>query len=101
MQKIQKWFLLRSLVIFLFVLHNSAMSESTILVRGALIPGGLVCPLFRTEQGQTLSLTGLKVTAAPQGAVLHLTGRWEVQSVCMQAFPTLRVEHISFQELAK
>jgi hypothetical protein len=86
-------------LILSFGFHNTSMSESTILVRGLVVPGGVVCPLFRTVSGETLSLTGLSTKEFKQGLVLSLTGRWEAQSVCMQGYPTLRVEHISFKEI--
>lgn len=79
--------------------HNTSLSSGTILVQGVVISGGVVCPLFRTVNGETLSLTGLSVSQFQPGLVLGLKGRWETQSVCMQAYPTLRVEHISVKEI--
>lgn len=82
-----------------FGIHNTSMPESTILVHGLVVPGGVVCPLFRTVSGETLSLTGLSTKEFKQGLVLSLMGRWEAQSICMQGYPTLRVEQISFKEI--
>ena len=73
-------------------------SQSPVLLRGVVVPGGVVCPLFRTESGNLVSLTGLSVQGFAPGTWMGLQGRWETQSVCMQAYPTLRVEHISVKE---
>ena len=73
-------------------------SQSPVLLRGVVVPGGVVCPLFRTESGDLVSLTGLSVQGFEPGILMGLQGRWEAQSVCMQAYPTLRVEHISVKE---
>jgi hypothetical protein len=73
-------------------------SQSPVLLRGVVVPGGVVCPLFRTESGDLVSLTGLSVKGFAPGILMGLQGRWEAQSVCMQAYPTLRVEHISVKE---
>lgn len=73
-------------------------SQSPVLLRGVVVPGGVVCPLFRTESGDLVSLTGLSVQGFAPGTLMGLQGRWETQSVCMQAYPTLRVEHISVKE---
>ena len=94
-----KCFFLTFVSILWMGFHNTSSSNSTILVQGVVIPGGVVCPLFRTVSGETLSLTGLSVSQFQQGLVLGLKGRWETQSVCMQAYPTLRVEHISVKEI--
>lgn len=71
---------------------------SPVFLRGVVVPGGVVCPLFRTESGDLVSLTGLSVQGFAPGILMGLQGRWEAQSVCMQAYPTLRVEHISVKE---
>ncbi|MGV1046067.1 hypothetical protein [Limnohabitans sp.] len=95
----KKWFLWLFLAIQLIVNHNTVLSDSTVLVQGRVVPGGIVCPLFRSTAGEVLSLTGLNVmTTAPQ-ALLTLRGRWEAQSVCMQGYPTLRVEHLLISEV--
>ena len=71
---------------------------SPVFLRGVVVPGGVVCPLFRTESGDLVTLTGLSVQGFAPGTLMGLQGRWEAQSVCMQAYPTLRVEHISVKE---
>lgn len=95
----KKWFLWLFLAIQLIVNHNTVLSDSTVLVQGRVVPGGIVCPLFRSTAGEVLSLTGLNVTSAPPEALLTLRGRWEAQSVCMQGYPTLRVEHLLISEV--
>jgi hypothetical protein len=95
----KKWFLWIFLAIQLILNHNTVLSDSTILVQGRVVPGGIVCPLFRSTAGEVLSLTGLSVTSTPPEAVLTLLGRWEAQSVCMQGYPTLRVEHLLISEV--
>lgn len=95
--KSKKWFLL---FLILFFLGTPKISHplSPVSLRGVVVPGGVVCPLFRTESGDLVSLTGLNVQGLAPGILMGLQGRWETQSVCMQAYPTLRVEHISIKE---
>jgi hypothetical protein len=93
----KKWFLLFCIFFFLG-LSKISHSLSPVLLRGVVVPGGVVCPLFRTESGDLVTLTGLSVKGFAPGTLMGLQGRWEAQSVCMQAYPTLRVEHISVKE---
>jgi len=95
--KSKKWFLLLLMTFFLGV-PKISLSQLTIFLRGVVQHGGVVCPLFRTESGEWVSLTGLSVNGYAPGTLMDLQGRWETQSVCMQAYPTLRVEHISIKE---
>ena len=83
---------------FFFGLPKISRSLSPVLLRGVVVPGGVVCPLFRTESGDLVSLTGLSVQGFAPGTLMGLQGRWEAQSVCMKAYPTLRVEHILIKE---
>ncbi len=93
----KKWFFL-VFMSFFFGFPTICHSQSPVLLRGVVVPGGVVCPLFRTESGDLVSLTGLSVQGFAPGILMGLQGRWETQSVCMQAYPTLRVEHISVKE---
>ncbi len=95
--KSKKWFFL-FLILFFLGVPKISHPLSTVLLRGVVVPGGVVCPLFRTESGDLVSLTGLSVQSFAPGTWMGLQGRWETQSVCMQAYPTLRVEHISIKE---
>lgn len=52
-------------------------------ITGKYIGPGVTCPQFRLDSGETISLSGAHPVLQP-GERLTLTGRWAMNSKCMQ-----------------
>lgn len=61
-----------------------------VTIIGTAAGRGVVCPLFRLEDGGLVTLSG-KVSDLPNKTTMYLTGRWAKVSTCMQG-RTLIVE---------
>jgi hypothetical protein len=52
-------------------------------ITGQYVGPGVICPRFRLSGGETISLSGPLPELQP-GQDITLTGRWSVNSKCMQ-----------------
>ncbi|WP_349371478.1 DUF5818 domain-containing protein [Salinarimonas sp.] len=53
-------------------------------VRGTLVPGGVECPLLRTDDGRVYALQGVRPADLPDGELLTVRGRPLMFSTCQQ-----------------
>jgi hypothetical protein len=63
-------------------------ADGALALEGVTAGRGVVCPLFRLDDGEMISLTGWHPEAEGR---YRLTGRWQVNSNCMQG-RSFRVE---------
>lgn len=53
-------------------------------ISGTFAGQGIVCPQFRMDDGETISLSGAYPAQMKLGEKLTLSGRWAPESKCMQ-----------------
>ncbi len=68
--------------------HGGGPAAAVVAIEGTTAGMGVVCPLFRLDDGETVTLSGWRPEA--QGRY-RLTGRWQRFSNCMQG-RTFRVD---------
>lgn len=61
--------------------RNESGLESIV---GTFVGAGVLCPQFRLEDGETVSLSGAVPAEITAGTELTLNGRWAFESKCMQ-----------------
>lgn len=67
-------------------------APSFALLRGTLVPGGVVCPLLEIAGGERVPLVGVAIDAFPVGTELALSGHFVERSPCRQGRRAFRVE---------
>jgi hypothetical protein len=60
-------------------------------ITGLTVEGGVVCPLLKLDDGETVPLTGVPLDAFPPGRRLVLEGRFVRVSMCQQGRRTFEV----------
>lgn len=63
---------------------QGSMPVEELTVSGQVVEGGVECPLFRTDDGQTYSLSTITKAEAPVGVRMRLRGQVQDVSTCMQ-----------------
>nr|WP_306263871.1 hypothetical protein [Pararhizobium sp. IMCC3301] len=82
-----------ALLLSLLVPQPGITSEATIL-SGMVVPGGITCPILKTQDGKTVSLMGIRPADAPIGKDFDFSGTFVARSTCQQLPLTFRVDKI-------
>lgn len=78
---------------------QALMKQQNEPILGVIVPGGVVCPMFLTDNGSRFPLQGLDRERYPVGTRLSLVGQFVRVSKCMQGPKTLQVEQVLNVEL--
>ena len=81
------------MVIVAWLASASASGDKMSLetITGMTVEGGVVCPLLKLEDGETVPLAGLPIDAYPPGQRLVLEGQFVRVSICQQGRRTFEV----------
>jgi hypothetical protein len=90
-----KSFVYCAILIWLLSSMDGATAQSgPVPVSGVVVPGGIVCPLLRLPDGETVPLAGVAPDTFPQGTRLSLEGAFVLRSTCQQGQRTFAVERV-------
>jgi hypothetical protein len=65
-----------------------------VLLHGEITTGGVICPLLRGPDGQTIALVGVRMGQFETGTRLELEGVMVSRSPCQQGKEAFRVDRI-------
>jgi hypothetical protein len=71
-----------------------ASAAELVRVNGVMAEGGIVCPLFRSDDGTIFPLMGLNQNEHAIGTRLELEGTFVKRSTCQQGEKTFNVESV-------
>ena len=75
------------------MLESSAATES-LKIKGTVTDGGIVCPMFTSDDGTSFPLMGVRQDEYPAGTQLELEGTFVKRSTCQQGERTFQVESV-------
>lgn len=75
------------------MLEPSSATE-LLKIKGTVAEGGIVCPMFTSDDGTSFPLMGVRQGEYPAGTQLELQGTFVTRSTCQQGERTFQVETV-------
>ena len=75
-------------------MSEASSATESLTIKGALAEGGIVCPMFMTDDGASFPLMGIRQGEYPVGTQLELAGNFVMRSTCQQGEKTFQVDSI-------